>query len=694
MLRDNAADGSPEDAGAVVGVLRRFGLTGPKLALQIGDEEALAVQAAAEAGIEHAPWVTRVVTDLVKDACDSMEMDVRLAGRSATPAIQAIGDAMEHMARSSEPEVRDKAYKEVTSKMIIPEKGKMQKLRKGIAKPQMDEDEEGELVLHALLEELERIDAPILEKLKLTNNPQRARMALLGKFRPSTVKRYLAYWQGFRRWSTMMLGGGPCSSMGLVDYLLAREEEGMGATVPLSVSKAVAWMGKVAGHPKDGWIDQDPLVEVVVRDLMRKLETGAPPRKRAPRMISAFIPALEALVVDHQLEPAIRAGAWVKLLKIWASLRFDDIAHLTSEMVRSYEGKFSGLMRRTKTTGAGKRIKELPLHVSHEAWVRHPGWMKEGLVALGMATGGTHGLLVPAGIGLRSVQREKVMAYPEAVAWSSEVMAAMRCRDGSRMIPSDWERFWTEHSERATMASCLASIGVPKTDRDLLGRWKPEGSDQYVRSYNTIIGRLQAKLAEPIKNGDGYHTFDEGAVLEELKIWLQEKRGYGPEAAEDEVEAWKDVVGGGFSFEKMVKDGGILKYRGAPDQGEDEGIFGGDGSAMEALSSKGVVEDSSSSDSSTSSETTQPKKKAKVAKLEAERAPGYIVVFNRIDRGKLHRAGSGGCWMARRRDFKRSAFYDERPDPSEYTSRCRVCWPRDVALKMRWRGSKILRAEP
>ena len=178
-----------------------------------------------------------------------------------------------------------------------------------------------------------------------------------------------------------------------------------------------------------------------------------------------------------------------------------------------------------------------------------------------MATKETHGLLVPAGVGLRNVKPDMVMAYPEAVAWSSEVMAAMRAEDGSRLIPSDWERFWTEHSERATMSSCLAAIGVPKTERDLLGRWKPEGSDQYVRSYNTVIGRLQEKLAEPIRKGDGYMAFDEGAVLEDLKGWLQEKRGYGPEAAHDEAETWKGVVGGGFSLRGWSKAVGSFSTR-------------------------------------------------------------------------------------------------------------------------------------
>jgi hypothetical protein len=36
---------------------------------------------------------------------------------------------------------------------------------------------------------------------------------------------------------------------------------------------------------------------------------------------------------------------------------------------------------------------------------------------------------------------------------------------------------WSKHSERATLPSLYAALGVPKTERDLLGRWAPSGSN-------------------------------------------------------------------------------------------------------------------------------------------------------------------------------------------------------------------------
>lgn len=77
------------------------------------------------------------------------------------------------------------------------------------------------------------------------------------------------------------------------------------------------------------------------------------------------------------------------------------------------------------------------------------------------------------------------------VAVSTEVMSRLRSSDGSRLIPDGWERFWTEHSERTTMSSGLAALGVLKDERHMLGRWKPKGSDQYVRTYNMAVSKMQ-----------------------------------------------------------------------------------------------------------------------------------------------------------------------------------------------------------
>ena len=662
--QDGAAEGTPDEAGAVLGTLRTVGLVGPKLALQMGDEECLARQVAVRAGLPYRGWILGLVKRQVQAAYESLELDVRLAGGEAPPGVQAVNDAVASMAKPAPSAGASSSREQGRTVIVLPKVGKMRKIVPGRMRTEKSaEDMEEEKVLMALVSELELVGAPVLQKVNMTADPERSRRALLGKYRPSTVRRYLAYWQGFRKWVMHGTGAPPVSSAQLVDYLHAREEEGMGASVPLSVGKSVAWFENLSGTEQSSWMSGDSFVEVVVKDLLKKLESGAPPRKRAPRMLSAFLPALEEVVMDSEIGCHLRAGAWVKLIKVWASLRFDDLAHLRSGMVKIYDGKFAGLMKRTKTTGAGKRVKELPFFVSEEAWVAHPDWVVVGLEALGRALGGDFELVVPAGVSRPGEAFNAVMAYPEAVAWSGEVMQLLKGQTGARLVPDGWERFWTEHSERSTMPSGLAALGVQKCDRDLLGRWTPEGSDQYVRTYNAVVKGLQKRFAVPIREGRGYEAYDEGAVLEEMKDWLVVKWGVNRDTANAAVEHWKPAVKGSGTFMDLLKEGNREETEAAKH------------SAQES------TKESSSSSSSSSSEEVSQKRRKGVERLSEERGGGFVVVYNRIDRGKLHRSGREGCWMARQRKFKRADAYPELPEQSCYTSRCKLCWPdKEAAL--------------
>ena len=57
------------------------------------------------------------------------------------------------------------------------------------------EDEVNDKVLDKLVSELVIYRATVLEEVKKSMNPDRAKEALLGKYRISTIRRYLASWQ-------------------------------------------------------------------------------------------------------------------------------------------------------------------------------------------------------------------------------------------------------------------------------------------------------------------------------------------------------------------------------------------------------------------------------------------------------------------------------------------------------------------
>ena len=76
-------------------------------------------------------------------------------------------------------------------------------------------------------------------------------------------------------------------------------------------------------------------------------------------------------------------------------------------------------------------------------------------------------------------------SYGDAMVATAGLLSAMN-------LPQVKQGYWTEHSERAVILTGLSVLENPPTDKDILGRWKPEGSDTYARSYGGRVARLQA----------------------------------------------------------------------------------------------------------------------------------------------------------------------------------------------------------
>ena len=92
-------------------------------------------------------------------------------------------------------------------------------------------------------------------------------------------------------------------------------------------------------------------------------------------------------------------------------------------------------------------------------------------------------------------------------------------------IPGAVQGFWTEHSKRSVLLTALSIIGVKASEKDLLGRWKPEGSDIYARSYGGRVAKLHRSYAEAARKEGRYAELDEKEIGETLADWLVERRG-------------------------------------------------------------------------------------------------------------------------------------------------------------------------
>ena len=103
---------------------------------------------------------------------------------------------------------------------------------------------------------------------------------------------------------------------------------------------------------------------------------------KAPNIPVMVLFALELVVLDTIRPLYVRGFAWVKLLKFWASSRYDDLQWLApASMVLTAAGLHATLSR-TKTSGPSKRSATLTATITSDAWLVSPRWLAEGLCHL------------------------------------------------------------------------------------------------------------------------------------------------------------------------------------------------------------------------------------------------------------------------------------------------------------------------
>ena len=182
------------------------------------------------------------------------------------------------------------------------------------------------------------------------------------------------------------------------------------------------------------WAAKDKIVEV--------LYEGAPLIRRAPRYPVMVLVAIERVVVDEKEPTGLRVYAWAKLVKAWASLRWSDLQTIRPGELRLVEGRLVTTLRRTKTSGPNRRIKEMPLCVSEAAFFENPAWLKVGFELLQWLATFSRDYLLPKLKPNFAVFKKKMAECADVVT----VSAAQRAG-----IPAIAQGFWTERSERAVL---------------------------------------------------------------------------------------------------------------------------------------------------------------------------------------------------------------------------------------------------
>ena len=221
---------------------------------------------------------------------------------------------------------------------------------------------------------------PIAAQAQLASAPEEIIVASLGSMRASTIRKKVREWRKLRNFC---LGACRCpwpSHVGVVlDYLRERVDEPCGRTVPEAVVSAFAFMEKVGCVPAPERVSTSQILRNFVNQATHDLEVGAPPTKKAPLLPLVMVGSLELMVVDAQAPLYARGLAFCKLLKLWTACRTSDLCGLNPSSPRLNRLGLVGVLEKTKTTGAGKRIRHLPIYICHSAYFMAPDWLTVGL---------------------------------------------------------------------------------------------------------------------------------------------------------------------------------------------------------------------------------------------------------------------------------------------------------------------------
>ena len=161
-------------------------------------------------------------------------------------------------------------------------------------------------------------------------------------------------------------------------YLFHRFDEPCGPTVPPFLVKAVAWFEKTAAATIER-VAESQVVYSVRDHIVGILSRSSPPVRRAPRYPAVAFEAFDNMVLDSRMNMGIRITAWVKLLKLWGCLRYDDLQRISPSELKYTLGRLSTILRVTKTSGPTKRVQELPVVITEEAYLNRPEMAEGGL---------------------------------------------------------------------------------------------------------------------------------------------------------------------------------------------------------------------------------------------------------------------------------------------------------------------------
>ena len=638
-------------------VLSSFGLVGPKLLVQLGDELVLTTQLATHLGLEltqsQIEWHRRNLVERIQLLVAAEPLAKRLRGELMPASAQLLHDIMIVEQRRKDKGTSHNGAEQPetgTDSWMIPGSGKRSRLGKvsvtgvGLAREEVDRRNQT-LWSREVILILRKASAPVIILAEETSDPARILLGAVGSSRGSTMETYVKAIRVFITWlGTAYVRAWPGGVIMVVEFLHVAGSKPCSPTFPKRFLAALSWFEKVGGWVAGERSSMHELVARTVAFWTDELRSGVSPLKQAPRLPWCLIAALELFVINLGYSVKLRLKAWSILLKAYGTLREDDLQHICPNKLRTSGELLITELLRSKTTGTAKRIRQLPVALWLGCTVTRTLWIEHGLALVRECGTASNDFVLPS-FDLGGKALPEPMCYQESSALTRQVLSQLhipfycpdKCTweeaDGFLLCP-ELVSLWTEHSPRAVIPSSAQVLECPKDDRNYLGRWSPGGSDDYGRAYRVIVQGIQKKVVRAVLSGD--LRLREHDVLDRMDQW-GENLGLQGERIEALKVKLREAMEG--YWKEVAKAGG---------PGDDDA----------------VVESAPSC-------IPLPK-----AELPAAKRGKYLIVYSRNRKhAKLHKVG-GCAWTS-------VTLADSQEiinlSSTMYNSRCKLCWPEMAA---------------
>ena len=349
---------------------------------------------------------------------------------------------------------------------------------------------------------IKEADLPVVKIVEATQNPGETWRRIFGSRRAKTLRNRARSWGRFKSWLTAIYGTPfPQKPEVMIDYLQSRAAEPCGPTTISAAMASLNVLERVGRVKEEDLISTNASVQGVAKNLTMELLGRARPTQHAQNLTVAMVAGLELMVVDKDGVPTyLRAFAFVVLLMIWGAMRSDDVLAISADRLRLSPLGISGVLTRTKTTGPGKKMREVPFYVAREATLTGEDWQKEGMAIWCNYPFDYHRdyfVMEPnkdwSGIrrkmlsvaGVNTMLRKVITMIPKCNTWAAERI----------LFDHKDAAVWTGHSPRHWLVSVAAAVGIPKEKRDFAGRWGVKGeSNDYVLTSRQVVTEVQRRV--------------------------------------------------------------------------------------------------------------------------------------------------------------------------------------------------------